>query len=229
MKFTMKWWDPRVVSNHSQVASKNHEIILSSTAVEKIWTPDMVIHDQTAIKTRDEWISLVSSKILMPDYARPSEKLNSSKANIEITYEIKSSVYCDFDHSRYPMDTQTCNVTFGSSSFGSIFVLENKTNTKRKDLSYTASTFEIETSFFDNRRHTSGENTIGISYTLTHSITPYLFKYYLPCMAIVTVSMIGFTIPLTAVPGRVALLVTQFLTLTNLFIYEMVNVVHIFY
>ena len=52
---------------------------------------------------------------------------------------------------------------------------------------------------------------------------PYMMKYYIPTMAVVLVSEIGFVIPLTAIPGRVALLVTQFLTLVNLFIYQMVR------
>ena len=69
-----------------------------------------------------------------------------------------------------------------------------------------------------------GSNTIGIKITMNHAITPFFVKYYLPCIAIVLVSMIGFAIPLNAIPGRVALLVTQFLTLTNLFIYEMVRI-----
>ena len=51
---------------------------------------------------------------------------------------------------------------------------------------------------------------------------PYLLKYYLPCIAIVTVTQISFYIPPDAIPGRIALLVTQFLTLTNLFISEQV-------
>ena len=42
-------------------------------------------------------------------------------------------------------------------------------------------------------------------------------------MAIVVVSFISFLVPLTAIPGRIALVVTQFLTLTNMFIHQMVS------
>ena len=45
----------------------------------------------------------------------------------------------------------------------------------------------------------------------------------------VLVSEIGFVVPITAIPGRVALLVTQFLTLVNLFIYQMVNLLIVAY
>ena len=42
-------------------------------------------------------------------------------------------------------------------------------------------------------------------------------------IAIVVVAQISFIIPMSAIPGRVALVVTQFLTLTNIFIHEMVR------
>ena len=51
----------------------------------------------------------------------------------------------------------------------------------------------------------------------------FLLKYYAPCAAIVLVSEIGFIIPVTVIPGRVGLLVTQFLTLINIFIHQMVS------
>ena len=71
-----------------------------------------------------------------------------------------------------------------------------------------------------------GENgfdadSVGFSVRMKRLIRPYMLKYYIPCMAIVLVSEIGFMVPLTAIPGRVALLVTQFLTLINVFIFQM--------
>ena len=219
-KLTMRWWDHRIRSDRISEELK-HEISLSPAAVQKIWTPDLIIHDQTSFKFEQEWISLISAKIFASNDSIAIEKQISFPANVEITYQIKSSVYCKFNHSRYPMGSQKCDVRLGSSSFGAIFVLETNA-TDDKNLKYSTSTFDVETEFFDDGQHDSGSNTIGIEYALTHSIKPFIFKYYLPCMAIVTVSMIGFAIPLTAIPGRVALLVTQFLTLTNLFIYQMV-------
>ena len=94
----------------------------------------------------------------------------------------------------------------------------------KEDSNHTISNFLVTSTFFDNGWHTSGNNTIGIRFVLSHDMTPYFFKYYVPSIAIVTISMMGFTMPLTALPERVALLVTQFLTLTELFIHEMVRV-----
>ena len=221
---TMKWWDPSIKTKTKKDEKQTGEIILSPSSVGKIWIPDLAIEDLTDLKFKDEWISLVKSRFLVPADTMQSKDNNSTPANIEVTYQIKSSVYCTFDHSKYPMDEQKCNVTLGSSSFGAIFVLDNN-DEDETDFGHMVSNFRIKSSYFDNGWHTSGNNSIGIKFTMTRSTTPFFFKYYIPTMAITTVSMMGFAIPLTAIPGRVALLVTQFLTLTNLFIYEMVSII----
>ena len=64
---------------------------------------------------------------------------------------------------------------------------------------------------------------VGFNVTLVRIIQPYLYQYYFPSIAIVVVSQISFMIPLSATPGRIALVVTQFLTLTNIFIHQMVK------
>ena len=52
----------------------------------------------------------------------------------------------------------------------------------------------------------------------------YIYQYYIPCITIVIASSFSFIIPLSAIPGRVALIVTQFLTLTNIFINQIVSI-----
>ena len=39
------------------------------------------------------------------------------------------------------------------------------------------------------------------------------YKYYIPCLAIVIDSFLSFMVPILAIPGRVDLVVNQFLTL----------------
>lgn len=64
-------------------------------------------------------------------------------------------------------------------------------------------------------------NDYGFDIELRRLVQPYIFQYYFPSAAIVAVSHISFIIPLNSIPGRVGLVVTQFLTLTNIFIYQM--------
>ena len=219
----LKWWDPNIKHAALDGETKNGEIILSPDSIKEIWTPDLMIRNLTSFKIEEEWIELVTAKILVDNEPKQSKRANSSHANVEITYEIKASIYCNFDHSKYPLDRQNCNLTLGSRSFGAIFALESNNEIGTGNMTYIASNFRVSTKFFDDKRHSFGNNTIGISFIMTHSTVPYLVKYYIPCNAIVIISMMSFTIPLSAIPGRIALLVTQFLTLTNLFIYEMVS------
>ena len=72
--------------------------------------------------------------------------------------------------------------------------------------------------YFDNLKE------VGFKLKMMRVKQPYLLKYYFPCVAIVVVTQISFYIPPDAIPGRIALLVTQFLTLTNLFISEQVRI-----
>ena len=137
-------------------------------------------------------------------------------------YEIKSKVYCDFDHSAYPMDKQMCNVSFGSGSLLAIFVLYDLNSTYHGDVTYEAANFDMAITFFDDKIN-HGKNTVGIRITMSRIPNSFIMKYYIPCIGIVLVTELGFVIPVSALPGRVALLVTQFLTLINLFISQMVS------
>merc|ERR1712038_1644979 len=64
----------------------------------------------------------------------------------------------------------------------------------------------------------SGNYSItGFQMTLTRNVAKYLYIYYLPSGLFVAVSWVSFVIPPEVVPGRMALLVTLFLVLTNIF------------
>ena len=136
--------------------------------------------------------------------------------------EIKSTFYCDFDHSSYPMDKQICNLRLGSLNFGAIFVLYDPTNIHHEKVTYKAANFYMAITFFDEQLN-HGNNTVGIRINMSRILNSFILKYYIPSISIVLVSLLSFVIPLTAIPGRVALLVTLFLTLTNLCIYQMVS------
>ena len=66
--------------------------------------------------------------------------------------------------------------------------------------------------------------SFGYEIKLKRQPAKYLFQYYIPCITIVVASTLSFIIPPSAAPGRIALVVTQFLTLTNIFIYQMVSI-----
>merc|ERR1712147_10039 len=57
----------------------------------------------------------------------------------------------------------------------------------------------------------------GFEMTLERHFTSYIITYYLPSGLFVVVSWISFLIPPDIVPGRMALLITLFLVLVNIF------------
>ena len=52
---------------------------------------------------------------------------------------------------------------------------------------------------------------------LSRHVLKYLYIYYLPSGLFVVVSWVGFLIPPEVVPGRMAMLITLFLVLINIF------------
>ena len=114
-----------------------------------------------------------------------------------------------------------CGLKIGSRHFGPIFALHDPKGIYHGKDTYESDNFGMSITFFDEKLN-SGHNTVGINIQMDRVVNEFILKYYIPCIAIVLVSGISFVIPITAIPGRVALLVTQFLTLTNLFMHQMV-------
>ena len=57
----------------------------------------------------------------------------------------------------------------------------------------------------------------GVEMKLKRNMQKYLYIYYLPSGLFVVVSWVGFLIPPEVVPGRMAMLITLFLVLINIF------------
>ena len=218
---TLRWLDPNIITNFTKQSKKAGGIILRPEKINMIWTPDLYIWNRTSVKTRDEWAFLKSSKILSTNEINEVES-QYAKTTVEMKYVIKTTIYCKFEYSKYPMDTQNCSIKIGSASDGAIFSLYDKNRSYHNSINYRAVGLGLDITFFGERNNERGEK-IGFQIQMKRLMTPFLLKYYIPCVAIVVVSEIGFMVPLTAIPGRVALLVTNFLTLINLFIYQMVG------
>ena len=225
---TMRWLDSRIKTGFSHDNNESEEALLGPAAIDKIWSPDLHIMNRQSFKTKEEWASLITTRILKNKAINILEGKNRTKVQlsiptVEMKYEVKTTVYCmDWKYINYPMDDQECSVMFGSATASSIFTLLNKCGENCGQLNYRAVNFDITIKFLDNKL-SNGRNRVGVKILMKRLATSFVYKYYAPCIAIVLVSEIGFIIPATAIPGRVALLVTQFLTLVNLFIHQMVS------
>ena len=218
---TLRWLDPNIVTNFTEKDIKSDGIILRPEKIDMLWTPDLYLWNRTTVKNKDEWAFLKSSKVLSTNAINEQEGVYG-RTTVELKYVIKTTIYCKFEYSLYPMDKQKCFVNIGSGSGGSIFTLFDKDLSFHSPVTYNAVGLSLDITFFGKEKQDRGEK-VGFKIQMKRLMTPFLLKYYIPCMAIVIVSEIGFMVPLTAIPGRVALLVTNFLTLVNLFIYQMVG------
>ena len=133
------------------------------------------------------------------------------------------TVSCPFDFRRFPFDAHKCTLIMALPFNWNLTVPETKHTFKNvKD------GFEIEAQELDlqkqHERLFDVDNIIfGVDIRVKRQLPMYIYQYYLPSITIVIASSVSFIIPLSAIPGRVALVGTQFLTLTNIFINLMVR------
>ena len=138
-----------------------------------------------------------------------------------------ATVSCNFDFSNYPLDDQNCNfrmvlydvnVTFYDRLMDASFPAQKYTEMQGFKITKTlADTLYLE---FDSFPYSE----FGFDLKIKRIIKPYVMQYYAPSFAIVMVSGLSFVVPMSATPGRIGLVVTQFLTLTTIFIHQKVNI-----
>ena len=140
------------------------------------------------------------------------------------------TISCPFNSSNFPFDKSTCplvirfrsiDASFGTSKISAIEAVE------QTDMDG----FKIGLSQIGTINTSWGSINITqmrVDIILERQVSKYIYQYYMPCIAIVIATSFSFIIPLSAIPGRVALIVTQFLTLTNIFINQMVSLVYIY-
>ena len=223
----MRWLDQRIKIDGERMQNRKG-ISLSHNAVNKIWTPDVHIRNRSSFKIHDEWYSTVNARIMTWDETNQiNSKKDEQSTGVELTYEIKASVYCRFDYSKYPMDKQRCMIRLGSRSLDTEFKLYDREERFHRTSNYREVNFNITVDFLE--LPIEGSSLIGMQIQMTRLRNSYLMEYYIPCIGMILVSEIGFVVPVTAIPGRIGLLVTQFLTLINLFIHQMVIYCDIFF
>ena len=220
MDFSVYSYAPKDVTvNNLKSPEEGYEI--SNEASKMLWMPELPIHHLAGYKAFIDSIHTVSLRLKRTN--RKDGKLCVSGPMIIHEVEVQISFYCSLDLSNYPLDTSHCELRFGGKTSDVAFKLihdENNHNAihNLEILDLIASFTEVE-----NDCGNTTKRCIGLNIETERILRPYLLKYYIPCVLIVLMSQISFIIPLEALPGRVALVVTQFLTLTSLFIQQMVS------
>ena len=143
--------------------------------------------------------------------------VNESTPLINMRMNFIVMMACEFEYIGYPMDTQNCSLTFSSHKMKpfNLSLYDPAGMCSQRDKAYQMNGFHVS-SYCMIQAGTPHQ--VGINFTIERDVTSYLLQYYLPSAIIVLVSQTSFVIPLSAIPGRISLVVTQFLALTNIFI-----------
>ena len=140
---------------------------------------------------------------------------------ILVRQDLQITLPCSFDPNTFPFDAPYCMLRYSNENARHLIPipLRTSTHTPRPFSKYGFTITVLEDDGIDE----SGSAFVGMKYNMRRILSPFVFQYFLPAAAIVFVSDISFIIPSSATPGRVGLLATLFLTLTNLFINHMVS------
>ena len=131
---------------------------------------------------------------------------------------------CPMRFDLYPLDSHVCKFRVGSTSLDITRMKFDETKIsydERKRNTILDYTLEIGQLSEKDRILIYGAmgnySITGIEITFTRHKLKYLYVYYLPSGLFVVVSWASFLIPPEIVPGRMAMLITLFLVLTNIF------------
>ena len=182
----------------------------------ELWTPQQievegVVSSRTTEHSRNPW-GIHEFRIRFSDPLNQSNPLIKVKTNFVITVE------CKFYYTNYPIDTQTCGLKFASDSFNRFnpVLVDPRGICNKLNEAYEQNGFHVSSCCKNE------SNAAGIDFFLKRDITTYILQHYLPAAIIVFVSQTSFVIPLSALPGRISLVVTLFLALINILISEQV-------
>ena len=234
------WEDPRIKVNFGGMENFIDLPPITTDSRAKIWTPFSGLDIDRLIKRQYVLDPIIASPVTLNSGTSANQYMlgkfftpNATVIMADIDWII--TMKCDLIFSNFPFDINTCPVRLSLGNMNVTAQYHNKTHRMMKSSEYTSEGYDIrEIIFVDSQPifheefHYS-EFTFGFYIEMKRQFRKYFFRYYLPCIIIVVASSFSFIIPLSAIPGRVALVVTQFLTLTNIFIHQMVRIAQIIY
>lgn len=181
--------------------------------VKDLWLPNIFIYNLKTYKVIDVLNKLAGLWIT-------ADKTVLYSQATHITF------ICPMRFDKFPLDTQTCKFQVGSYSYDDtkmVFITENAGYLAPK----TENSIALDYKIVVKRLRDSDQvfmggplgnfSLAGFEMVLNRYVSTYIITYYLPSGLFVIVSWISFLIPMDVIPGRMALLVTLFLVLVNIF------------
>ena len=223
LKVKFLWDDSRIKTNFTSADSHRRGRRLTWDKLStypkgiKIWHPQLHFDDVSSYTLLHE--PATSGTLL---YNNP---FNQNKTLLEFMAEFRITTYCDYILADYPMDTQLCPVRISSKNTADLELsLYDPQTNYHTDKRYEVDGFAITITFIGSHRSRLTDiSSVGFNVQMKRILQPFLLQYYLTCAAIVIATTVSFLIPPSAIPGRIGLLATLFLTLTNIFIQQIVS------
>ncbi|XP_077470357.1 gamma-aminobutyric acid receptor subunit delta [Stigmatopora argus] len=201
------WHDDRLSYNHT-----NKTLGLDSRFVDKLWLPDTFI-----VNAKSAWFHDVTVE----------NKLIRLQPNGVILYSsrITSTVACDMDLTKYPMDEQECMLDLESYGYSSEDIVYHWSDSQRHihgldklELSqFTITDYRFVTEML-NFKSAGRFPRLSLRFQLRRNRGVYIIQSYMPSILLVAMSWVSFWISQTAVPARVSLGITTVLTMTTLMV-----------
>ena len=217
-KFQITWLEPRLRINSSAIEWKDtklgslDEINVSPGVLDALWIPDVEIYGMETIEEKRVLKTMSSIQINKTRFVQ-------YEALLDFT------ISCQMTFDRYPLETHACPFRIGS--YESTNETVSCTSKHVYDLERQRSLqYSIEYEELPEADRTYSNNAIfdtkifavcGFNILLARNRVQILFQVYFVCILFVIVSWVSFIIQPQIVPGRMALLVTIFLVLINVF------------
>ncbi|KAE8592883.1 hypothetical protein XENTR_v10018907 [Xenopus tropicalis] len=138
---------------------------------------------------------------------------------------ITSTVSCDMDLTKYPMDEQECMLELESYGYSSEDILYRWSENQEKN--HGLDKIELAQFTVTNYRFTKNEMILksagefprlSLHFHLRRNRGVYIIESYVPSILLVAMSWVSFWISQAAVPARVSLGITTVLTMTTLMV-----------
>ncbi|MBN3326196.1 GBRD protein, partial [Atractosteus spatula] len=213
MEYTMtvflrqSWRDDRLSYNHT-----NKTLGLDSRFVDKLWLPDTFI-----VNAKSAWFHDVTVE----------NKLIRLQPDGVILYSIRitSTVACDMDLTKYPMDEQECMLELESYGYSSEDIVYHWSESQahihgldKLELSqFTITDYRFDTEMM-NFKSAGRFPRLSLCFQLRRNRGVYIIQSYVPSILLVAMSWVSFWISQSAVPARVSLGITTVLTMTTLMV-----------
>ena len=226
---SMFWFDNRIALARSRpnfndstpFTMYHYDQMASATIWNSLWTPDdeVVMANVREVTLKHDPFSMLT--IHPAKYSQ--ELLGRNEVSVMVLRMMQMSLFCHFKFKDFPLDTQLCTFQITNQDAQYLqLILPVKKNLLSKN--FTKDGFDINAEFSQKKVCNGGATScIEVEFIMRRIRSTFVFQYYLPCCAIVFVSQISFIVTPSSIPGRLGLLATQFLTLTNLFINHMVG------